>query len=744
MNVQEFVTKWKDIELKEITTAQSHFIDVCSIVGHPAPLDTDHKGEFFTFEIVTDKTTGGSGRADAWYKGKFIWEYKRPGSNLEKAYNQLLLYRESLGNPPLLITSDTHDIIIHTNYTNTVKRIYKIDFNSLLSEDGLKTLKNVFFDTDSFRPTETQEHVTQATANTFIEVADVIQRWADVEGHKTDPERLAHFLTRILFTLFSEDMGLLPENLITKIVDHYKQGTTVQLTNFIISLRQLFVAMRTGGVYGYQKIPYFNGGLFDDDFVPDLPTDIIYRMKVACTQDWSNIDPSIFGTLFERIIDTSKRTQLGAHYTSKDDISLVVEPVVMKPLRTKWQLIKQQAKTLIEEGKNEEAISIIKKFSFEISNIRILDPACGSGNFLYVSLRLLLDLQKDIVTFAGKNNLPNVPLTVSPTQLYGIELNPYAHELAQITVWIGYLQWRFENGFSEIEEPILKPLHNIERKDAIITKWEDNFKEPIWPEVEFIIGNPPFLGGGLLRSNLGDTYVDALYNLYGDRLPNFSDLCCYWFEKARAMIQSGQAKRVGLLATQGIRGGLNRRVLERIKETGDIFLAYSDREWILDGANVHISIVAFDNGKQTERFLDDNQVPQINSNLTSGVDLTKAKRLKENENIAFIGPSPKVPFDIDKSIALQMLSASLNGNNRPNSDVVRPVVSAIDIGQRSRGKYTIDFGLLSEENAALYELPFEYVKKYILPMRANRKDDYRGQWWQYARPRPEMRGSLKG
>jgi type II restriction/modification system DNA methylase subunit YeeA len=270
------------------------------------------------------------------------------------------------------------------------------------------------------------------------------------------------------------------------------------------------------------------------------------------------------------------------------------------------------------------------------------------------------------------------------------------------------------------------------------------YAEPHWPAADVIVGNPPFLGGGKIRSELGDAYTDALFKLYGDRIPNFSDLCCYWFEKARAMVADGKVKRVGLLATQGIRGGANREVLRRVKETGDIFWAQSDRNWIQDGVAVHLSMIGFDNGAQKSRVLDDEIVSKINADLTASVDLTLARPLHENFNIAFQGPSPKAPFDIDASLARQMLLAPPNLNGRPNSDVIRAVISAIDIGQKPRGMWTIDFGLMSQEEAAFYEQPFEYVKKNVLPIRKTRRDDYRGQWWQYARPRPEMREALKG
>jgi hypothetical protein len=268
--------------------------------------------------------------------------------------------------------------------------------------------------------------------------------------------------------------------------------------------------------------------------------------------------------------------------------------------------------------------------------------------------------------------------------------------------------------------------------------------EPEWPEVDVIIGNPPFLGGNRIRAELGDKYVDALFKLYEGRVPAFADLVCYWFEKARAMIEEGKVQRVGLLATQAIRGGVNRKVLEKIKETGDIFWAHSDRNWILNGANVHVSMIGFDKGTESSRFLDDHSVIKINSDLTASTDLTQANILLENSLLSFQGPSPKAPFDIPEIVAKQMLSSPLNPNGRPNSDVVRPVLNAADLGQGSRNKWTIDFALMEQEQAAYYELPFEHVKKNVLPIRLTRRDDYRGKWWQYARPRPEMRLALEG
>lgn len=260
-----------------------------------------------------------------------------------------------------------------------------------------------------------------------------------------------------------------------------------------------------------------------------------------------------------------------------------------------------------------------------------------------------------------------------------------------------------------------------------------------------MVGNPPFLGGNLIRQGLGDEYVDRLFAFYRARVPAFADLVCYWFERARRQIELGVTKRAGLLATQAIRGGVNRRVLERIKQTGDIFFAWSDREWTLDGATVHVSIIGFDAGVDEERLLNGESVHVINADLTSGIDLSAARRLQDNQGICFMGPSPKAPFDIDAGTAARLLRAPVNVNGRPNSDVVRPVASGIDLVQRGRGEYTIDFGLMPLDDAAQYELPFEYAKSTVYPVRMEgRRAKYAGNWWQYARPRPAMRKALAG
>ena len=756
MTVAEFISIWQNVDVTERSGAQQHFLGLCELLRHPKPIEADPTGESFTFERGAEKNTGGDGFADVWKKGFFGWEYKGKHKNLDAAYQQLLTYREDLENPPLLVVCDMERIIIRTNFTNTPTVKYEIALAALARPENLALLRNVFFEPEKLKPGVTLQSITAEAARRLAEIAQSMRK------RGLPALDVAHFLDRMIFCLFAEDVGLLPRGLFSRVLKNSQHDPAL----FRKVMAQLFEAMAGGGLFGEHKILHFNGNLFSDATVLDMEAEEIERVAQISTLDWSAVDPSIFGTLFERGLDPDKRSQLGAHYTSRQDIEALVEPVVMQPLRREWAEIRQTCDNLLSTGRKnpapedagkklspavrskaaKEAAALVRRFLMDrLPTLKVLDPACGSGNFLYVTLQKLKDLEKEVVLYGARNGMGGFLPLVGPWQLYGIEINPYAYELAQMTVWIGYLQWVRDNGLGAVGEPVLRKLDNFKCMDAIIDLSDpNNPKEPEWPKVDYIVGNPPFLGGSLLRSSLGDAYVEKLFAAYGNRIPNFSDLCCYWFEKARLQIEKGRCKRAGLLATQGIRGGANREVLKRVKETGDIFFAESDRDWILDGANVHVSMIGFDDNSEKEKTLDGRSVVSINVNLTSSADISGAAHLKDNAGICFQGPSPKAPFEFDFVRAGEMLLAPVNVNGRPNSDVVRPSLGAVDITKRDPDEWTLDFGLMEMDQAAPYELPFEYVRTNIFPIRRERRDDYRGKWWQYARPRVELRKALVG
>ena len=749
MTPQEFVAKWRGVHLKERAAAQEHFLDLCRLVGHPTPAEDDPTGQRFAFEAGASKQSGKQGWADVWKREYFAWEYKGKHADLKKAYDQLLQYRESLVNPPLLVVSDIDTIIVHTNFTNTIKQIITITLNDLLTPAGMRNLRAIFYEPTHFRAPQTTAQVTRKAAEEFALLADNLR-------HQGEPSlRIAHSLIRLLFCLFAEDIELLPKGLFTRLIEQGRRNPQT----FVILVRQLFQAMSTGGYFGADLIRYFDGGLFDDDTTLALNKDgleILYRVSAL---DWSNIEPSIFGTLFQRSLDPSRRSQLGAHYTSKDDILLIVEPVLMAPLRKEWETVKTAALDLASKRDSASTPSLrtryanelerlIGSFLLKLSSIRVLDPACGSGNFLYVALRLLLDLWKEVSTFASSIGLPLMLTTnaPSPEQLFGIEIDEYAHELAQATVWIGYIQWLHDNGFGLPSEPILKTLNNIKHMDAILAYDADGKPvEPKWPVADVIIGNPPFLGGKRILSVLGDNYTRDLFRLYLGLVDPKSDIVCYWFARTGKLLSYSKHLRAGLLATQNIRSETNRAVLETILEAGQIFMAWSDREWILDGADVRVSMICFDGGKENEIRLDGNPVTQIHSNLTSMVDVTQAKLLNENSNICLRTDEKGGDFEISDSLAQKMLSTPTNANGRPNSDVIVPWLSGVDIVHRPRNLWIIDFGTnMNIEDASLYEQPFEYVEKHVKQQRStNRIERLRTRWWIHRGPGIAMRNAKR-
>lgn len=742
---QEFVVKWRGNTSTERQVYQQHFLDLCALVGHPTPAGLDPENKFFTFEAGAAKMGGGNGWADVWYKGHFAIEYKGPGKSLAAAYEQLLQYRESLENPPLLITGNTQELHIHTNFTNSTKQIVTVTLDDLLTPAGVQHIRNLFYNVEAFRPEKTAAQVTEEAAARFGALAEYLRKW----GYQ--PDEIAHYLIRVLFCLFAEDIGLLPHDLFTRLIDHGRRKPK----HFTAQVADLFRAMADGEHFGEHNLLYFDGGLFDEAPVLDLDSDALASLHRIAMLDWSSIEPAIFGTLFTRSLDPSSRAKLGAQYTSKEDIILIVEPVLMAPLRREWTEVQEKARTLAQKRESapnrrqadaaQKALEkLILNFAEKLATIRVLDPACGSGNFLYVALRLLLDLWKQVAIFAAELGLPILSplpgLAPSPEQLYGIEINEYAHELAQATVWIGYLQWLHDNGYGVPGEPILKPLDNIKQMDAILAFDENgNPVEPEWPEVEIIVGNPPFLGGGRLRGELGNDYVEALFALYSISIPSFSDLVCYWFELARRQILEKCSLRCGLLATNSIRGGVNRRVLERIGETGGIFYAWSDRDWILEGASVRVSMIGFDDGSDHSRILDGEPATNINPNLTSGIDVSVANILRENLGIQFEGTKKGADFDISSEVAREMLERPLNENGRSNHDVIKPWINAYDVTRGSREMWIIDFGVdMSLENAMAYRAPFDHVDRFV----RSKYSKSRPRWWLHERTRPDMRKAL--
>ncbi|HEY8749279.1 MAG TPA: DNA methyltransferase, partial [Tepidisphaeraceae bacterium] len=759
---ERFVEKWRDVELSERAASHEHFIDLCRLIGQPTPAESDPTGQDYCFEkpvkvtrAASKGSKGGGGFVDVWKRGCFAWEYKRKDKykNLDEAYRQLYQYRDDLDNPPLSVVCDIRTIEIRTHFPGYPTEKITVTLEEIPGK--LEVIRRVFASPETFRPAKTSEVLTTELADEFAELANrLIDRYppGDLSLWMSPGSPVAHFLMKVMFCLFAEDINLLPDKAFTKLVNR----SLFEPESFITRAGTLFTLMRTGGEFGNDLIPYFNGGLFDDASpLPLKHGDLLVLRKVA-DRDWSAVEPSIFGTLFERLLDPRKRAQIGAHYTSKQDILLVVEPVVMVPLRRRWQelqgnLADTLAKCDAERDRKKRDVLIapikvaLEEYRRYLGEQRVLDPACGSGNFLYVCLRQMLDLEDEVVRFATRHDISVNPTPhVRPAQLHGIEINPYAAELAQVVIWIGYLQWLHDHGIDPPGRPILDKLQNIEQRDAILDLSDKDHPAPAkWPEADFIIGNPPFLGSKLFRKHgLSDSYLRDLWRAHD--LPRPSDLCCYWFELARNAIDARHDVRAGLLATQAIRGGSSREVLSRIKDSGDIYFAWSDRNWILDGAAVHVSIIGFDGGGETIRTLNGLLVESISPNLCGDLDTTLAKGLEENYGIAFMGDTKGGPFNIEWQEARQLISQP-NPSGESNADILRPWINGSDIASRPRGMWIIDFGCDAElVEAASFTAPFALVEVRVKPDRTrNRRESYAERWWIHVEPRPAMRAATQ-
>jgi len=764
MTPEDFIHKWRNTTLTGRSGAQSFFNDICALIGHPTPPEADPKGEWYAFEYSTIKTNGGKGWADVFKRDCFAWENKGPEKDLGAALLQLRNYAGALHNPPVLVVCNRERIELHPCFTGYPDIPQIILLEEIGKPENIQALRWLFSPTDviKLRPLKSNAAITQEAATEFAALAERMR----IKG--STPEKIAHFLIQCVFCMYAEDEGIIhsgeTEN--QHIFTALLKSTRHEPKRAVERITTLFQAMQTrDGKYGNDDINWFNGGLFKIIDIPPLDLeDLIILHKSAEKFDWRAIDPTIFGTLFERGLDPQARAPLGAHYTDIATIKKLIDPLITHPLTTEWEKVKEIMRAAHNKSPrtdiSKNALTAYQGYLLRLREFRVLDPACGSGNFLYLALRVLKDLEHhaqieaETLGFARQNLIETGPINI-----LGIEKNEYAAELARATVWIGDLQWSRENGREIAHNPILRGLDGIQCRDALINP---DGSEAEWPEVDVIVGNPPFIGDKKMRSKLGDKYTVAIRKCYAGRIPGGADFVTYWLEKARLQIHRGKAHQAGFVTTNSIRGGANRKVLENIVQTTHIFNAWSDEPWINEGAAVRVSLVCFGNTKITPR-LNGQAVLKIHTDLTaqslennSSCDLTTAQILKTNLGIAFIGTIKNGAFDISGELARQWLKLP-NPHNKPNSNVLRPWANGMDITRRPSDTWIIDFGInMNENDAALYEKPFQYleeqVKKTIENKIAEGKTNDKGtpylerqykSWWLLLNPCPGMRDAMK-
>lgn len=633
MTPEEFIKIWTKNDLTEKAGAQSYIEDLCDVLRIEKPRSSGD----FCYEKGAIKDSGGQGWADVWKLDCFAWENKKPGRDLKAALAQLREYAGNLGNPPLLIVCDRERIEIHTAFRGYPDEPRCILLNEIGAPENLQILRWVFTDPDKLKPLKSNAAITAEAAGQFAGLAEAMRE------RGVDPQQVAHFLTQCIFCMFAEDEGLLhasptgDHEIFTGIL----KAAHADPNKAASRIKNLFTAMqKKDGIYGNDDIAWFNGGLFKTIAVPPLTeTDLNILYRAAEGRDWRAIDPTIFGTLFERGLDPKNRAPLGAHYTDVATINKLIEPLITRPLSAEWQAVKTEI-TAVQAAASKVKTATAKKqhsktaadlyhgYLERLRNFRVLDAACGSGNFLYLAMHALKDLEHIAQLDAEALGLgKQLTIETGTGNVLGLEVNEYAAELARVTVWIGDIQWSQRNGREINKNPILSSLDGIQHRDALLNA---DGTEAQWPQADVIIGNPPFLGDKIMRGELGDDYVTTLRDCYKGRVPGGADLVCYWFDKAQRQIMNGQTKAAGLVSTNSIRGGANRVVLDNICQTTHIFEAWSDENWFDSGTAVRVSLVCFGNFDGAK--LDGKAVEAIHADLTAeaGLNLTLAK-LSERE-----------------------------------------------------------------------------------------------------------------
>ena len=614
-------------------------------------------------------------------------------------------------------------------------------------------LRAVMLDPEELRPEQTPDEITEIAAARFAAIA------RSMRDRGYHPEAVAHHLNRVVFCLFAEDARLLPERIVTGMIES-RRADPEEFTRGLSELFRLMSDRAAGRFFGNERVEWFDGGLFDGAEVIPCTRDELDAMHEAALLDWSRVEPAILGTLFERGLDPDKRGQLGAHYTDHAKIMLVVEPVVLDPLRREFAAMRERVEELAAgrepspltlEGRRRERLPPWERdaeaewraFLERLRAVRVLDPACGSGNFLYVTLRLLKDLEEQAIRWGGERlRIPGEFPRLDPHNVLGIELNPYAKELAGVSIWIGHIQWMLDHGYGFPRDPVLQPLDNIELRDAILARDAEGFPIPAtWPEAEFVVGNPPFLGRSGVRLSLGDEYVDAMFEAWEGAVARESDLCLLLARDGAPTDRCGRGEARGFAGHEldprrRNRGTLDRRQGQRRHLHGVVGRAVDRR----GRRRPRLDRRAGRRLGGGAHALDGETVRAINSNLTGGVDLTGALRTYRERGRLVHGRHRRVgPFDIPGELAREMLAGKpTNINGRTNADVVVPWVNGIDVTRRPRDMFIIDFGTTMPEAEAgrPTKLPSP-TSRSMSALRASRSGGrrIRERWWLHGEPR---------
>ena len=833
MTLDSFIARWSKSAGAERANKDHFVLDLCEALDLPKPEPTtgDPEEDRYVFEhdakILHEGGKITVGKIDLFKDGSLILEAKQGSHDKSKkrgtarrdsaawyiemrdAFGQALGYaRTQKKPPPFIIVADIgycFDLYASFDGTTHYTAFPEPHDSRIFLKDLAKhrdLLRAIFLEPHSLDPSLRAARVTREVAEHLAELA----KWLEAKKHPS--ELVAKFLMRCLFTMFAEDVGLLPDHLFTNAIEKYWLPNP---RGFVGGVESLWKAMNEGGNFLVGKLLHFNGGLFREPVALSLDEEGLKRLLEAAKCNWADVEPAIFGTLIERALDPRERHALGAHYTPRAYVERLVRPTIEEPLRADWDVVQAEVRQLVAAGKEEAAKKAVRAFHQKLCSLRVLDPACGSGNFLYVSLDLFKRLEGEVLgMLAGLGETQKLlhmeTVRVTPAQFLGIEIKPWAKEIAELVLWIGYLQWHFKTyGKSlPVPEPVLQDYKNIECRDAVlaydrvelvlddkakpVTQWDgitfkkspitgedipdekaqrplyryENARRAEWPQADFVIGNPPYIGNKRMRAALGDGYVDALRAAHGE-LPSTIDLVMYWWDRAAELCARAGLRRFGLITTNSIGQSSNRPVLIRhltAKQPVSIAFAVPDHPWVesADGAAVRVAMTVGESSGMVGRRA---EVVSELEGPNGEIDVRLSERMGIIHADLSVGPAvtTAAPLQSNQGVCTQGVILVGEGFRIEEKDfqalgiapsklppVVKPYMIGKDVVQRPKRWFVIDFHGHSESEAqrsypALYQRVYDTVR----PLRLQNRDPQRQRnWWLFGRSNDRMRAGLAG
>lgn len=690
-----FIARWQGVAASELATAQSFVIELCELLGVPRPHATPEQDYMFERPVTFQHGDGStsSGRIDCYRRGCFVLEAKKLRAaghtkgfddGMLRAHSQAMGYARALpvaeGRPPFVLVVDVGHVIelyaefsqsggAYTPYPDA--RSHRLALADLGDARVRQRLRQVWLEPHRLNPALISAEVTRTVAALLARLARSLEASLGFESNRPQahmnhrppaPEIVANYLTRCLFSMFAEDVQLLPEGSFQGLLQKWRDDPA-RLRDV---LRALWCDMDRGGFSGVlsEHVLHFNGKLFkgadEAGYSLLLTPGQVDLLIEAARANWRQVEPAIFGTLLERALDPAERHALGAHYTPRAYVERLVLPTVIEPLRRRWQDARAAALVLAREAaalqgraaqtKLEQARAELRAFHHHLCSVRVLDPACGSANFLYVTLEHLKRLEGEVVDALQQLGQTQDQLgfegeTVTLQQLLGIELNARAAALAELVLWIGWLQWHIRaRGRASVAEPVVHAYGNIECRDAVLawdtrepaldaagqplSRWDGQTFKPhpvtgqavpdeaarvpqwryagarkaAWPQADYIVGNPPLIGKSAVRAALGDGYVEALRDAWPE-VPDSADFVMYWWQHAAAQVAAGRTQRMGLITTNSLRQTFNRRVVQAALDAGThLDMAIADHPWVdsANGAAVRIAMTLLAAGRDEE------------------------------------------------------------------------------------------------------------------------------------------------